>query len=155
MTAGYSYLLAFSTITKATLIANSNYNIENFAIQSDQTTPGLGWTEPVRDRTKRYSFARITTNADESISGDGTFRFAWGFPFWTEGQMGYILNTAFSGANVYGDLSIPVTVQTFAETGYVAFHALLARPIWGTHYQTQDGGYDNIVLGFTRGKIIV
>lgn len=154
MTAIYDYRLAFSTISKATLLASSAYNIENFPIQADQTNPGLGWTEPIRDRTKRFIYDRVTVNADKSITGDGFFKFDWGFEFWTEDQMGYILDTAFGGANVYGSLSIPVTAQTFAETGYVCFHALLARPIWGTHYQTQDGGYDNILLNFTRAKII-
>lgn len=154
MTAIYSYYLAFSTSSKATLIGSSGNNIENFPIQADVHSPAYNWTEPVRDRTKRYNFARVTTNADLSISGDGFFSFAWGFGFWTEDQMGYILNTAFGGANAYGLMSIPVTVQTFAETDYVAFHAILARPIWGTHYQTQDGGYDNVVLNFTKGKVI-
>lgn len=154
MTALTNYRLAFNTISKAALLASSGYLIENFPIQSDQTNPGLGWTEPVRDLTKRLVPARITKNADLSISSDGFFQLDWAFQYWTFGQMGYLLDTAFGGANVYGLMSIPVTLQTFVETGYAAAHALLARPVWGQDYQTEDNGYRSIVLHFSRGVII-
>lgn len=154
MAALTNYRLAFSTISKATLLASSSYLLENLPIQSDQTNPGLGWTEPVRDLTKRLVPARITKNADLSASADGFFQLDWAFPFWTFGQMQYLLDTAFGGANVYGVMSLPVTLQTFVETNYVAAHALLARPVWGQDFQTEDSGYRSIVLRFSRGVII-
>ena len=154
MTAIYQYFLAFSSISKSALLANPAYNIENFPYQSDQTNPGLGWTEPHRELTQRPTPARVTQNADLSQTADGFYTFQWGFAYWTTGQLAYLLNTAFGGANGYALLSIPVTVQTYADSGYVAFRALLARPIWGTSFRTQDGGYENVVLKFARGVVI-
>lgn len=149
----YNYRLAFSTITKAALLANSAYLIENFPMQSDQPYPGLGWTEPHRRLTKRPTLARYTQNGDLSFDGDGFYTFSLGWLYWTEGQMGYFLNAAYSEVNAYTTMTIPVTVQTYFVNAYVAFQALMKHPVYG-EYDVEDGGYNNVVLNFYRGVII-
>lgn len=154
MTPIYSYYLYFGTISKAALLADPANNIESFPMQADQPYPGLAWTEPERELTKRPTPARVTMNADLSQDADGFFEFQWGWRYYTEGQMAYILQTGFGDVNRYDTMSIPVTVQTYFDSGYVAFHAYLLRPVWGVQYTTEDGGYGNVVLRYTRGVII-
>lgn len=154
MTALYSYYLAAGTISKATLIGSSSNNIENFPFQSDQTTPLLGWKEPAREGTERPTLARIAQNADLSRRGDGFYKFKWGFPYWTQGQMAYFLATFFTAANAYPSLSVPATAQTWFESAYVAFTVTLYRPVWGSAFDTEDGGYKNVVIEFDKGTII-
>lgn len=150
--ATYDYRLAFSTVTKAALLANSAYVIENFPLQSDQTQPGLGWTEPHRDLTRRPTPARITQNGDLTFDSDGFYQFVLGWQFWTEGQLAYV-NGQFGGVNDYVVMTIPVTVQVYFVNAYVAFQAIMKRPVFG-EYSAEDGGYKTILLPFYRGVII-
>lgn len=153
MTAIYDYRLAFSTITKAALLANPAYNIENWTVPDDVPSPAYSWTEPHRELTTRPVPARVTLNADLSSDFDGFYGWRWGFKYWTFGQMAQLLDE-FGDPNAYTVASLPVTVQTFVDNDYVAYQAFLARPVWGVDYHSEDGGYRDVLLKFTAGVII-
>lgn len=154
MTAIFQYYLAFATISKATLLANSAYNVENFAIPSDAPSLAYGWTEPQRPGTLRPLPARVTLNGDLTYSPDGFYTFAWYWRYFTFAQMGSLLGNFGSGANGYSTLSVPATLQTWFDTTYVAFQALAHRPVWNEQYKSEDGGYSDVILRFSKGVII-
>ena len=149
----YNYRLAFSTITKSALNAG-NYNLEDFVVPADVPSPAYAWTEPQRPGTTRPVPARVTMNADLSQSFDGFYTWEWYFRYWLTSELAQILTDAFGGVNFYNVGFVPVTVQTWMVDDYVAFHANLLTPVWGQQYQTEDGGYGDVRLRFTKGVII-
>jgi hypothetical protein len=148
MTAYFSYLLAVGTISKATLQGNVNNNIENFPIQADQFNPGLAWREPSRDLTQRPKPSRLTMMADSAtIRADGNWTFALGWKHLTIGQFQYLLTT-FLPSGVFG---APVTVQVAADeaaTFYMAFNAIIRRPIPEDTYKSRDGEISDCIFKF-------
>src|ERR1051326_6682869 len=120
MTTILDYCWAFSTISKATLQGSNCYQIVNFPLQSDQTTPALKWTEPDRENTSRPKLARYSLTVSLKQRGDGFYLFTLGFKFWTPGQMAYVLTNQFGSAQ-----SAPATVQTWDDGvgGFSCFHA--------------------------------
>lgn len=150
-----SNFLALGTISKSTLLATPTNNIELFPLQSDQTIPGLKWVAPERGDDSRPTLPRRTVMSDGSIRDDGFYSWSLYWSFWTFGQMGYWLTHFFTGPNVYANPgSAAVTTQTYMDTDYVCFQALMYRPKWKDHYKAQSGGYSNIIVPFAFGTII-
>jgi hypothetical protein len=154
MAAIYQYFLAPGTISKATLIGSASNNIENWPLQSDQPNQALPWWEPNRGSLSRPKLARFSELADLSVRADGFWSWNWNYIFWTQGQMVYLLTQFFNGPNDYSKPSVAVTVQTWLDNGYVAYNAILARPVWDQDYKAQDGGFSDVILRFSGGTII-
>lgn len=149
----YSYLWAFSTVSKSTLQSTPSYNIESFTAQADQPSPLWGWREPQRKNTLRPRPARIVVNADQSQSADGFWTFQWCLPPMTPLMFAYILTNQFSSGAVW---SAPATVQTWDENvnGYSAFQCTALRPVPGEHYQILDGTFVDVVYRFVNGVLL-
>lgn len=148
----YSYLWAFSTITKAALQANSAYNIENFPVQADQTSPVLGWHEPQRKGTERPRPARIAQAADLTVRADGYYEFTWSLPPMTPGAFTYLLTNQWPG----GVWSANATVQTWddAVNGYSAFNCIAIRPVPGSDFDILDTFYVDVKYKFVGGVLL-
>lgn len=149
----YSYFWSFSTVTKTTLTTGTTYNIEAFALQSDQLNPGLAWFPPQRKGTLRPRPARIVTMADLSRRADGLWEFTWSMPPMTPGQFAYVITNQFSSGSVW---SAPATVQTWDDNinGYQAFQCTANRPVPGEDFDILDGMYIDVKYHFTAGTII-
>lgn len=148
----YSYMWAFSTISKSSLNGNSAYNIENFTVQSDQPSPMWGWREPQRKGTLRPAPARVVVNIDGSVRADGFWSFTWCMNPMTALMFNYILTNQFSSGSVW---SAPATVQTFDENvnGYSCFQCTANRPVPNQDYTIQDGFYIDVKYRFTFGVL--
>jgi len=152
MTAQYQYYLAAGTLTKAVLIAAPANNVENFTVQSDQTTPVFGWHEPQRDNTMRPRLARYVTYLDQSVRGDGAWSFQWSWKVFTHGQLNFMNTTFFSSGAIW---SAPCTVQTYADGAlYAAYNATIVRPVPGQDYTLQDDTLIDVIYKFVGGIVI-
>lgn len=154
----YSYLWAFSTVSKTVLLANPTYNVELFTPQSDQGA-GFPWREPGGPKMIRPEFVRVVEVMDESWEGDGTYSFAWHFVVWTPGQFAFVDTGQWGGGSLR---SGPATVQTWTDWAsggtsgsYQVFQCNAKRPEMGKEYVNQDGFYRDVVVKFTGGILQV
>lgn len=146
----FSYFWAFSTISTGTLTTGTTYNLEAFAVQSDQT-PMTPWMIPSRS-SKRPKPARIVLNLDQSQSPDGAWDFDWVFGYLTTNQFKYIEDNQFSSGAYW---SAAATVQTLTDNGtYQAYQCTCLRPIPGENFQPEDGGFINVTYRFRGGVLL-
>lgn len=144
------YCWAFSTITKATLQGSSTYQIVNFTVQNDQTSPILGWKEPQRKGTISPRRARYAPDALGAQKADGPWEAVWCMMPMTPLQFAYIDTNQFSNGTLE---SAPCTIQTwdFAFNAFNCFTFTVARPIFGQDYDILDGFYVDVKYRFTEG----
>jgi hypothetical protein len=128
----------------------STYEIEALAAASDQDDQSL-WTI-AGDGSQPVQPARISSNADGSVSADGFMNFSWRFSYLTFGMTtAWLTNCGLTSAR-----SAPVTVMTYDETDAAVFLTALAiRPLLpGPDAQYAPGGYSNVIMRFTNAVLI-
>lgn len=104
---------------------DSSYAVSALPVQTDMgLLPLWGINAQESDPPK---YARITTNADLSQSGDGFLTFSWVFSFMTF----LMLDAWFDSFLPSGIQSAPVTVMTYDETEVARFiQATLLRTVF-------------------------
>ncbi len=146
-----SYFWAFSHIAKATLTTGTTYNVEAFAVQSDQSA-AIMWQIPQRSGTRRPRPGRILIAADQSQRADGFWEFQWSFAYLTFGMFKYIEDNQFATGSVW---SANATVQTLTDNGtFQAYQCTCLRPVPGEHYEPEDRGLRNVLYRFVAGVLL-
>lgn len=154
------YRLAFATITKAALEADSSFLLENWPLQTDQYSKNLyPWGPPSDNGTTYPRYAKYVPLLDQTIRPDGFIQFNWSLPYLTEGMVDYLENgtaTIYDNPTFDGYSSRAVTVKTLCKDGiFRVYHAVAwAASEEGTDFIRGFQGVENYILKFRKGVVV-
>ena len=143
------YRIRPGTFTSGSITAT--YSITAWTVQSDQMQDNqviVPWLAPFQAIPPE--FARIAQNADGSVREDGFLHGVLPFPYWTFGQMNYLISTYFSGG-VYSALVSMLVYDRNDAAMYL--NATLFLPVVGQDMDPEIGGYKNIKLRYGIGVV--
>ncbi len=168
--ADYEYRLANGWVSSATLLANANYNIENYpnSAAGSGRRPDWYWGPPDKGLTTRAQRPQYVTTLGMTQRAHGLYFFQWGFKFMPHhalqalyGQVGFstdvaddttqssqvtvrhLVHGAWTGAGSY-TTTLPVGT-------YSVFQCWLHKCRPGIDFKAIYGGFEDVILRFTGG----
>lgn len=142
-----TYRIKTGTVSVATLNADSNALITNFAAQTDQGI--VPWIAPAARLTPSAPiYGQYSQTLDMAVHGDGFWTVTWVFSYFTNDMLGF-WHTSFLGSGV---LFKAVTIKTFDDTD-TAFYLTcdLIRPVSGRDMAPQQAGWQDVTMRFVKG----
>lgn len=135
----------------------STYAIESWSVQSDQIATnqvGYPWIAPYQAIAPDY--ARVTDSADLTTIADGFLEWTWTFSYWTFGMFAYFMSTFFSSTLYSATRSTAISAMAYDVNDVALYlNANLKLPKLGTDFfKAEMGGYRDIKLSFSAGKIV-